>query len=496
MKKIILSIIIICLVLQSFGQLNIGSTAQWVTTGNASVVFSDLNLVNNGTITAGTGSFKFSGTQNATIGGSSMPSFYILELAKTNNANVLLNRNINVGSSIVFISGQLDLNGNNILLSTGANISGETELNRITGSNGGFVEITQNLNAPNGNNPGNLGAFITSAANLGSVTIRRGHTAQSGTGLPNSINRYYSIVPTNNSNLDATLRLKYFDAELNGQTEGGLVIYQSTNDGANWNNLSQTTRSTNANYVEKTGIASLYLQTLANDVQTSNGVTGLIFTGQRKKATEVTLKWSSQTETNMSHYQVQRKLDTELDFSDRASVNSLAPGGNSISLLNYQNVDANAHTGNSFYRLKIIAIDNSFTYSDVITVAAKTKGVKGSGNNNFTLLDEEEPSTGRVMNNSSVALKKITVGPNPNNGNFWFSVNSIEKETIATLYTIDGKQVQQFRIVNREQQKVNGIRTGIYLLKIPGFETRKIIVNGGLNAAPDSQQRVVDNSKL
>jgi hypothetical protein len=111
-------------------------------------------------------------------------------------------------------------------------------------------------------------------------------------------------------------------------------------------------------------------------------------------------------------------------------------------------------------------------------------------------LDEEEPSTVRVMNNSSVALKKITVGPNPNNGNFWFSVNSIEKETIATLYTIDGKQVQQFRIVNREQQKVNGIRTGIYLLKIPGFETRKIIVNGGLNAAPDSQQRVVDNSKL
>ena len=481
---------------ESFGQVSIGSTAQWVTTGNAAVVISDLNLVNDGSIAAGIGSFKFIGTQNSSVSGSIMPSFYILEMAKTNNAKVLLNRNINVSSSINFISGLLDLNANNILLSTGANISGETEANRIIGPNGGFIEITQNLNAPNGNNPGNVGAFITSSSNLGSVTIRRGHTVQNGAGLPNSINRYYSIVPANNSNLDATLRLKYFDAELNGQTEAGLVIYQSNNGGANWNNLSQTTRSTNANYVEKTGVASLYLQTLANDVQTINGVTGLVFTGQRKKATEVTLKWTSQTETNMNRYQVQRKLDTELDFSDRASVNTLAPGGNSISSLNYQNVDANAHTGNSYYRLKIITTDNSFIYSDVITVAGKAKGGKGGGNNNFTLLDEEETATGRVMNNSSLASKKITVGPNPNNGNFWFSVNGIEKETIATLYTIDGKQINQFRVVNLQQQHVNNLRSGIYLLKVTGFEPQKIIVNSGANGVQQSKQILTDNSKL
>lgn len=494
MKKLILSIIIICLVQQSFSQLNVGSTAQWVTTGNASVVLSDMNLVNNGTIAAGTGSFKFTGTQNTDISGSSMPSFYIVEMAKTNNAKILLSRNINVGSSIVFVSGQLDLNGNNILLSTGANISSETETNRIIGPNGGFIEVTQNLNSPNGNNPGNLGAFITSPANLGSVTIRRGHTAQSGTGLAISICRYYHIIPTNNSSLNATLRLKYFDAELNGQSEPGLVIYQSNNGGGNWNNLSRTSNSTNANYVEKTGITSLALQTLANDVQTAYGVTGLVFTGQRKKATEVTLKWTSQTETNMSHYQVQRKLDTELDFSDRGSVNTLVPGGNSISPLNYQHVDANAHTGNSHYRLKIIAADNSFIYSDVITVAGKTKGVKGGGNNNLTSADDEEPT--KVVNSNSFVSKRITVGPNPNNGNFWFSVNGIEKETIVTLYTIDGKQINQFKVVNLQQQQVNGLKSGMYLLKVPGFESRKIIVNAGANIPLKITQSPIDNSQL
>ena len=161
--------------------------------------------------------------------------------------------------------------------------------------------------------------------------------------MTNSINRYYLITPTNNSNLNATLRLRYFDAELNGQNENSLVIYQSNNNGTDWNNLSKSSNNTNANYVEKTGIASLALQTLANNnVQQADGVTGLVFTGQRKKATEVTLKWTSQTETNMSGYQVQRKLDNEADFTDRAFVNTLAPGGNSLSPLSYQDIDANS----------------------------------------------------------------------------------------------------------------------------------------------------------
>ena len=78
------------------------------------------------------------------------------------------------------------------------------------------------------------------------------------------------------------------------------------------------------------------------------------------------------------------------------------------------------------------------------------------------------------------------VGPNPNNGNFFFSVNGIEKETIATLYTIDGRQIKQFKVANLQQQKVSGIPAGMYLLKIPGFETQKIVVNGEGMVVPQS----------
>jgi len=495
MKKIILSLIVTSMLFRSFGQVTIETGANWITSGNASVVLQDMSLINSGTLTTGTGSFKFTGTQNSGITGVNLPVFYILEIAKTNNAKVVLSRNINVTSSISFISGLLDVWSSKVVLSPNAYIAGETETNRIIGGTG-FVEITQNMSSPNGTNPGNLGAFITSNVNLGSVTIRRGHLSQSGTGLTGSINRNYSIIPTNNTNLNATLRLKYFDAELNGQNENSLVIYQSFGAGITWNNLSRTSNSVNANYVEKTGLTNLSLHTLANDNTVAGAVTGLTFTGTRKKATEVQLNWSSQTETNMNRYQVQRKLDSEIDYTDRASVTSLAPNGNSNSPLNYQNIDANAYTGLSYYRLKIIDKNNVVSYSNIISVAGKAKGVKGGGNNNLTLVgSEEEATTKAISATSSVVTRKITVGPNPNNGNFFFSVNGIEKETIATLYTIDGKQMGQFRVVNLQQQQINNIRTGIYLLKVPGFETQKIIVNGGGNGVPQSTQ-TNNNSKL
>ena len=470
------------------------------TSGGVSIVLSDMDLDNDGTIdqAGGEGAFRFTGTQNSAIKGTSMPVIGILEVNKTNGGKLVLDRNINISSFLTFISGQLDLNGNNILMNASAMIAGESETNRIIGTNGGFVEITEDMNAPASANPGNLGATISSTANLGSVTIRRGHTVQSGTGLTNSMHRYYNIIPTNNSSLDAILRLKYFDAEINGQSEDALVIYKSNNDGIDWNNMSQTTRNTNANYVEKTAMSNLTLQTLANDnVVIADGATGVVLTGQRKKATDVTLKWNSSTETNMNGYQIQRRLKNEADFSDRGFVNTLAPGGNSASQLSYQNIDANSYTDTSFYRLKIVTNNATFTYSNVIAVPAKTKGGgAGNGNGNNRTADDVTGVNANAMMRPDAMTKKITIGPNPNNGNFWLRINGIEKETIATLYTIDGKQIRQFRVLNLQQQQVNGMHTGIYLLKVPGFDTQKIVVNGGGNVVPATPPVINGNLKF
>ncbi|HET9430911.1 MAG TPA: T9SS type A sorting domain-containing protein, partial [Chitinophagaceae bacterium] len=375
-----------------------------------------------------------------------------------------------------FISGQLDVNNNNVFMNTSANIEGESENNRIVGINGGFVEITQDMNAPASVNAGNMGATITSPANLGNVIVRRGHVPQSGDGLAAGIQRYYSILPANNNALDATLRLQYFDTELNAQNENTLVVYKSDDNGANWSNISQTNFNTSANYVEKTGLGNLSIQTLSsNNIVAVDGVTDLVFSGQRKKATEVALKWTSQTETNMNGYQIQRKLDNEVDFTDRAFVNSIAFGGNSAAQLSYQNIDANPHKGTSYYRLKIITTNGLFTYSNEIAVAGKTKGGgNGGGGNPNTTIATAKKTTPEV----NTLKQKITVGPNPNHGNFWFTVIGLAKETTAALYTIDGRLIKQFRVVNMKQQPVNGLGAGIYILKVPGFDATKIVVQG------------------
>jgi hypothetical protein len=481
MKKILLLYKILFLSLPAFAQLTISTGTQWVSGGNVNVVISNIDLVNNGTFSAGNSSMKFTGNQNSTIAGTSLPIFSILEVAKTNNAKINLGRNINVGFSINFISGLLDLNNNNILLNPAAYLAGESENTRITGINGGFVEITQNLNGPLSANPGNLGATLTSTANLGNVIVRRGHVPQTGTGLSGSIQRYYSITPQNNSALNATLRLKYFDVELNGQNENILVTYQSNDNGLNWTNLSQNTRNENADYIEKNGLASLSLQTLGND-SSSGPVSGLVFNATRKKTSEVQLTWSTATETNMNGFEIQRKLDNEVDFSAKGFVNSKAPGGNSLSLLSYSYTDLNSYAGTSYYRLKIVDLNNGISYSDIKAVTGKTKGGGGKNNNIIQTSDTAVTTFATAkLQSGNLPVQKITAGPNPNNGNFWFTVSGIDKETTATLYTLDGKVLKQFRVMNLQQQQVNGLRSGIYILKVENLQPFRIIVQTGGN---------------
>src|SRR5687767_2295181 len=91
-----------------------------------------------------------------------------MEIAKQVGSELKLQRNISVVSFIEFNSGLFNLNNNNILLQPTAYLAGESETSRVTGTNGGFIEITSNLNAPVFQNPGNLGAIITSSQYPGS----------------------------------------------------------------------------------------------------------------------------------------------------------------------------------------------------------------------------------------------------------------------------------------------------------------------------------------
>ena len=79
-----------------------------------------------------------------------------------------------------------------ILTST---IEGESPSSYITGPSGGEIIITVFLNDPINENPGNIGAAISTFANPGTTTFKRGHAVQDVNGRTWNRFRYYDISP-------------------------------------------------------------------------------------------------------------------------------------------------------------------------------------------------------------------------------------------------------------------------------------------------------------
>jgi hypothetical protein len=172
---LLLSVLSACTV---SAQLVITAGAQFSIAGNIPLTLQNTDLVNNGSFIAGNSTITFTGNFASSISGSQTVQFFGLELNKDNNSSVVLQRAIGITQRILFTSGFLDLNGFNTNLGSIAHLDGEQENSRITGINGGEVLFSTVLNAPASANPGNLGAIITSAQNLGNVVIKRGHQSQ------------------------------------------------------------------------------------------------------------------------------------------------------------------------------------------------------------------------------------------------------------------------------------------------------------------------------
>lgn len=231
--------------LNAQGSMKISAGSYMVAKSSPYIVLKDCDWKNDGQFTADSSTVMFSGTNSDSITGSNPTTFYNLALNKSNNG-LALGQNIQVEDSLKFIAGLLSLNGFDLTLgSVNGSLIGENESSRIIGPNGGEVVKTVSLSAPSSSNPGNLGVSISSAANLGTTIIRRGHIPKN---LPggNSIERYYSIIPTNNA--PSTIRMSYFNVELNGLSESILEPWHQ--EGINWINQYPDNSDASANYVE------------------------------------------------------------------------------------------------------------------------------------------------------------------------------------------------------------------------------------------------------
>ncbi|PSK94767.1 T9SS type A sorting domain-containing protein [Taibaiella chishuiensis] len=342
-------------------QLFIENGATVYTTGAAVVTLQHTNLVNNGTYFQATGGKTiFAGPGNDTISGTVSPlsALDTLEIAKQGNGRLVLLQDLKPEGALKFTSGILDLHGHIVNLGPNAALTGETETSYATDTlYGGYLAVTRSLNAPVGVNPGNLGAIITSAQNLGATTIRRGHMSQlNAHNAGSSITRYYDILPANNTNLGATLRILYRDGELNGLTESQLEMWKST-DTVTWTNTGSSSKSAAANYVERNGIqdfsrwtlsvvnSPLPLQLTRFDAACDNG--------------RVNLAWTTAQETKVSRFVIQYSTDA-LTWQDCAVV-AFNAGTHGYTYT--------AKQDRGYYRLAVIDRDGSARYSRVVYAA-------------------------------------------------------------------------------------------------------------------------------
>ena len=415
------------------GSFKISSGTTLKLSGGAVIILDNMHLENDGdlSLAAGDGTFWFTGNLNTNISGTSLPLFDMMEIAKEGGAELTLQRNISVVSIIEFNSGLFNLNNNNILLQPTAYLMGESETSRITGTNGGFIEITSNLNAPASQNPGNLGAIITSLQNMGSTIIRRGHMAQL-VGNQNAINRYFDIIPTSNSSLNATLRFHYFDAELNGRDENTVFLWKSP-DNVNWFEIGFDSRNTTSNYVEKMGIADFSRWTL----QSPSGALPVVFTllNARCENGKIIISWKTAQEFNSSRFDIERSINGR----DWTVIGTVPASGNSTTERSYLFIDTNP--GASMYRIAEYDINSRVMYTTIIRSSCEGKDF-------------------------------INIWPNPVQDLAWLNINiSVPSSAIVKLYDAKGSLVLVKRTVlmpgaNQFPVPMKMLARGMFELKV------------------------------
>jgi len=155
------------------------------------------------------------------------------------------------------------------------------------------------------------------------------------------------------------------------------------------------------------------------------------------------LHWNTASEKNSSHFEIERSADNQL-FKTVGEVKS---AGNSSVLRSYLFQDLGAFNSSKafYYRLKMIDVDGSFTYSKTILLST-----------------QEMPNT-------------ITVGPNPFKNNF--TLNNVAVNDQLEVIDITGKIVHTQTVNKEGSVKVNldtQNPTGIYFVKIIGANGQQV----------------------
>ena len=127
----------------------------------------------------------------------------------------------------------------------------------------------------------------------------------------------------------------------------------------------------------------------------------LSFNAKRLNSDLVKLDWSMSSETNNKGFEIQRMLEHETVFQ---TIGFVAGQGTVTNNTYYNFNDVNSYTNISYYRLKQVALDNSYTYSEIRSVL----GLKDDNPSYVDISTYPNP----VIDELIIEFKKIPDGVN------------------------------------------------------------------------------------
>jgi hypothetical protein len=257
----------------------------------------------------------------------------------------------------------------------------DTDSARVTG---GLLTATRTLSGPQAVDVAGLGAVLSAGANLGNVTVTRGHATQTAANGNESIARYYDVDPEmNNSGLSATLTLQYAPAEVPDRfSKSTLELFKRTN--GTWEPKGADSRNASDHTVTLNGISSFSRWTLGSSTNPLP-VELTHFEGTRTDE-GVELRWRTASETGNAGFAVQRtrravtpsRWDgaTPPDRKDWQQVGFVDGGGTTSAAQRYRFTDTDLpYAADTLaYRLRQVDADGSAEVTDPVLVARS--GVK------------------------------------------------------------------------------------------------------------------------
>ncbi|MEO7562459.1 MAG: T9SS type A sorting domain-containing protein [Ferruginibacter sp.] len=150
----------------------------------------------------------------------------------------------------------------------------------------------------------------------------------------------------------------------------------------------------------------------------------------RRNNNNVGLSWKTESEINSKEFVLERR--TGNSFTTVATI----AAANKSTGSSYSYSDNNLNKGVSLYRLKIIDLDGSFSYSSI-------SAVRGT---------------------SSTA--DFTIFPNPSNGNAKVTISDISEPTDVQLLDLSGRVIKKISLTNTNTVNLNSLQKGMYMIRI------------------------------